>query len=43
LGWSKTVTTTAETMPRGTGRVGFQFSLNMAACYLTRLPKLLVA
>jgi hypothetical protein len=30
-------------MLRGTARVGFQFTLNMAAYNLARLPKLLAA
>jgi transposase len=43
FGWGKTIGTAAKTMLRGTGRVGFQFTLNMAACNLARLPKLLAA
>lgn len=43
FGWGKTVGTAAKTMLRGTARVGFQFTLNMAAYNLARLPKLLVA
>ena len=43
FGWGKTVGTAAKTMLRGTGRVGFQFTLNMAAFNLARLPKLLAA
>ena len=41
FGWGKTVGTAAKTMLRGTARVGFQFTLNMAAYNLARLPKLL--
>jgi transposase len=43
FGWGKTVGTAAKTMLRGTARVGFQFTLNMAAYNLARLPKLLTA
>jgi transposase len=43
FGWGKTVGTAAKTMLRGTARVGFQFTLNMAAYNLARLPKLLAA
>ncbi len=43
FGWGKTVGTAAKTMLRGTARVGFQFTLNMAAYNLTRPPKLLAA
>jgi transposase len=43
FGWGKTVGTAAKTMLRGTLRVGFQFTLNMAAYNLARLPKLLAA
>ena len=43
FGWGKTIGTAAKTMLRGTARVGFQFTLNMAAYNLTRLPKLLAA
>jgi transposase len=43
FGWGKTVGTAANTMLRGTTRVGFQFTLNMAAYNLARLPKLLAA
>ena len=39
----ETVGTAAKTMLRGTARVGFQFTLNMAAYNLARLPKLLAA
>jgi hypothetical protein len=42
-GWSKTVGTAARTMLRGTVRVGFQFTLNIVAYNLARLPKLLAA
>ena len=43
FGWGKTVGTAAKTMLRGAARVGFQFTLNMAAYNLTRMPKLLAA
>ena len=43
FGWGKTIGTAAKTMMRGTARVGFQFTLNMAAYNLARLPKLLAA
>lgn len=43
FGWGKTVGTAAKTMLRGTARVGFQFTLNMVAYNLARLPKLLAA
>jgi hypothetical protein len=43
FGWGKTVGTAAKTMLRGTARVGFQFTLNMTAYNLARLPKLLAA
>jgi transposase len=43
FGWGKTVGTAAKTMLRGVARVGFQFTLNMAAYNLARLPKLLAA
>ena len=43
FGWGKTIGTTAKTMLRGTQRVGFQFTLTMAAYNLARLPKLLAA
>ena len=43
FGWGKTVGTAAKTMLRGTARVGFQFTLNMAAYNLARMPKLLAA
>lgn len=41
FGWGKTVGTAAKTMLRGVARVGYQFTLNMAAYNLARLPKLL--
>ena len=41
FGWGKTVGTAAKTMLRGAARVGFQFTLNMAAYNLARMPKLL--
>ena len=43
FGWGKTIGTAAKTMLRGTARVGFQFTINMAAYTLARLPKLLAA
>ena len=43
FGWGKTVGTAAKTMLRGVARVGFQFTLNMAAYNLARLPKLIAA
>jgi transposase len=43
FGWGKTIGTAAKTMLRGTARVGFQFTLNMAAHNLARLPRLLAA
>ena len=43
FGWGKTVGTASKTMLRGVARVGFQFTLNMAAYNLARLPKLLAA
>jgi Peptidase C13 family/Transposase DDE domain len=43
FGWGKTVGGIAKTMFRGTGRVGFQFTLNLAAYNLARLPKLSAA
>ena len=43
FGWGKTIGTAAKTMLRGIARVGFQFTLNMAAYNLARLPKLLAA
>ena len=43
FGWAKTVGQMAQTMLRGTGKLGAQFTLTMAACNLARLPKLLAA
>ena len=43
FGWGNTVGTAAKTMLRGTARVDFQFALNMIACNLVRLPKLIAA
>ena len=43
FGWGKTVGTAAKTMLRAIARVGFQFTLNMAAYNLARLPRLLAA
>jgi transposase len=43
FGWGKTVGTAAKTMLRGVARVGFQFTLNMAAYNLACLPRLLTA
>jgi hypothetical protein len=43
FGWGKTVGPIAKTMLRGIARVGFQFTLTMAAYNLARLPKLLGA
>ena len=43
FGWAKTVGPMAQTMLRGVNRIGAQFTLTMAACNLTRLPKLLAA
>ena len=43
FGWGKTVGTAAKTMLRGAARVGFQFTLNMVAYNLARMPKLLAA
>jgi transposase len=43
FGWGKTVGTAAKTMLRGVARVGYQFTLNMAAYNLARLPKLIAA
>jgi transposase len=43
FGWGKTVGTAAKTMLRGVAHVGFQFTLNMAAYNLARMPKLLAA
>lgn len=41
FGWAKTVGSMAQTMLRGTERLGAQFTMTMAACHLARLPKLL--
>ena len=41
FGWGKTVGAVAKTMLRGLERVGFQFTMTMAAYNLARLPKLL--
>ena len=41
FGWGKTIGTAAKTMLRGAARVGFQFTLNMAAYNLACLPRLL--
>ncbi|WP_146592528.1 IS5 family transposase [Puniceibacterium confluentis] len=41
FGWAKTVGSMAQTMLRGTERLGAQFTMTMAACNLARLPKLL--
>lgn len=41
FGWGKTVGPVAKTMLRGLERVGFQFTMTMAAYNLARLPKLL--
>ncbi|MGB3556843.1 MAG: IS5 family transposase [Jannaschia sp.] len=41
FGWAKTVGSMAQTMLRGTERLGAQFTMIMAACNLARLPKLL--
>ena len=41
FGWGKTIGTAAKTMLRGAARVGFPFTLNMAACNLACLPRLL--
>jgi transposase len=41
FGWAKTVGSMAQTMLRGTERLGAQFTLTMVACNLARLPKLL--
>jgi len=43
FGWSKTVGLAAKTMLRGLDRVGAQFTFNLAAYNLVRLPKLLAA
>jgi transposase len=41
FGWAKTVGSMAQTLLRGTERLGAQFTMTMAACNLARLPKLL--
>ena len=41
FGWAKTIGTSAKTMLRGIERVGFQFTLTMAAYNLACLPRLL--
>ena len=43
FGWSKTVGGMRKTRHRGLAKVGWQFTLAMAACNLIRLPKLLGA
>jgi hypothetical protein len=43
FGWGKTIGPIAKTMLRGIARVGFQFTLTMAAYNLARLPRLLGA
>ena len=43
FGWSKTVGLAAKTMLRGLDRVGAQFTFNLTAYNLVRLPKLLAA
>lgn len=43
FGWGKTVGQIAKTMLRGVETVGAQFTLNMAAFNLAKLPKLLAA
>lgn len=43
FGWGKTVGPVAKTMLRGLERVGFQFTMTMAAYNLARLPRLLAA
>lgn len=43
FGWGKTVGPLAQTMLRGTERVGAQFTLTVAGYNLARLPKLLAA
>ena len=43
FGWGKTIGPIAKTMLRGIPRVGFQFTLTMAAYNLARLPRLLGA
>ncbi len=43
FGWAKTVAGMRKTRHRGLAKVGWQFTLAMAACNLIRLPKLLAA
>ena len=43
FGWAKTVGAMSQTVHRGLDRVRAQFTMNMAACNLARLPKLLAA
>jgi IS5 family transposase len=43
FGWIKTTDGLRKTRHRGTGRVGWMFTLTAAACNLIRLPKLLEA
>jgi transposase len=43
FGWGKTVGPLAQTMLRGTARVGAQFAFTVAGYNLARLPKLLAA
>jgi len=43
FGWGKTVGQIAKTMLRGVANVGAQFTLNMAAFNLAKLPRLLAA
>ena len=43
FGWGKTIGQIAKTMLRGVAKVGAQFTLNMAAFNLAKLPKLLAA
>jgi hypothetical protein len=40
FGWGKTVGQLRKTMLRGVKRIGSQFTLNMAAYNLARLPRL---
>ncbi|WP_247887483.1 transposase, partial [Azospirillum sp. SYSU D00513] len=43
FGWIKHTAGFRKTRHRGTGRVGWMFTLNAVACNLVRLPKLLAA
>jgi hypothetical protein len=43
FGWGKTIGGLARPMLRGAARLGFKFTLTMAAYDLIRLPKLLAA